>query len=129
VIAVDTSALVAIVLGEPDAESLLSALQREDAITSAATLVEAEIVVTARQGPDAARDLQLLIDSSIDVIAFDTAHARAAASAWSRFGKGRHSASLNFGDCLAYAVASVGGVPLLFKGDDFTRTDVQVAAH
>lgn len=128
-IAVDTSALVAIVLGEPDAESLLSVLQREDAIASAATLVEAEIVVTARQGPDAARDLQLLIDSSIDIIAFDTAHARAAVSAWSRFGKGRHSASLNFGDCLAYAVASVGGVPLLFKGDDFTRTDVQAAAH
>ena len=127
-IAVDTSALVAIVLGEPEAEALLDALQQSPVFVSAATLVEAAVVVEARQGPDAARDLDLLVEGAIDrVVAFDAAHARSAVDAWRRFGKGRHPAALNFGDCLSYATAHVAGAPLLFKGDDFSRTDVSAA--
>lgn len=124
-IAVDTSALVAIVLGEPDAEQHATALQESPARLSAVSAVEAAIVVRARQGPDAARDLQLLIEGAVDeVISVDEHHASAAISAWNRFGKGRHPAGLNFGDTFAYALAAVDGIPLLFKGDDFRQTDI-----
>ena len=124
-IAVDTSALVAVVLGENDAERMLHALTDEVAHLSAVSLVEARIVVESRQGPDAARDLDLLVDSTIDeIVAVDTAHATTACTAWRRFGKGRHPAGLNFGDCFAYAVAALEGVPLLFKGADFDQTDI-----
>lgn len=125
-IAVDTSALVAVVLGEPDAEQFLDALQHDATRLSAVSAAEAQIVVESRQGPDAARDLQLLTDAVIDEIAVvDAAHATAATAAWRRFGKGRHPAGLNFGDCFAYAVASLDELPLLFKGDDFTQTDLR----
>lgn len=126
-IAVDTSAVVAIVLGEVDAEALLTVIEAEHTIMSAATLTEAGIVVEARQGPDASRDLQTLVDSAIEVVSFDRDHARAAHAAWIRFGKGRHPASLNLGDCFSYATASLAGVPLLFKGSDFTQTDIESA--
>lgn len=129
-IAVDTSALVAIVLGEPEAESVLQAMQRQPAILGAPTVVEASIVVEARQGPDATRDLDLLVAGAInDVVPFDSAHAATAREAWRRFGKGRHPAGLNFGDCLAYASARVPDVPLLFKGDDFTKTDIPAVSY
>ena len=129
-IAVDTSALVAIVFGEPDAEALLDALLQSSAVMSAPTLVEAAVVVEARQGPDAARDLELLVEAAIDrIVAFDAAHARSAVDAWRRFGKGRHPAALNFGDCLSYATAHLAGTPLLFKGDDFSRTDVSAVRY
>jgi ribonuclease VapC len=125
VIAVDTSALVAVVLGESDAERYLAELRRRPASLSAVSLVEAAIVVEARQGADAARDLQLLVDATIDaVVPVDDDHATTAVSAWRRFGRGRHPAGLNLGDCFAYAVARLGGVPLLYKGDDFSATDV-----
>ena len=124
-IAVDTSALVAVVLGEPDAERFLSALQDGGARVSAVSLVEAQIVVEARQGPDAARDLELLVEATIDdVVAVDGVHAAAAVGAWRRFGRGRHPAGLNFGDCFAYALAQLEELPLLFKGNDFAQTDV-----
>ncbi len=125
-IAVDTSALVAVVLGEIDAEQHLEALQHNATRLSVVSWVEAQIVVESRQGPDASRDLQLLADAVIDEIAVvDEVHAAAAVAAWRRFGKGRHPAGLNFGDCFAYAVASLDGLPLLFKGDDFAQTDLR----
>lgn len=125
-IAVDTSALVAVVLGEADAEQFLEALQSNDTRLSVVSSVEAQVVVESRQGPDAARDLRLLTDAVIDEIAVvDEAHAAAATAAWRRFGKGRHPAALNFGDCFAYAVASLDGLPLLYKGDDFAQTDLR----
>jgi ribonuclease VapC len=128
VIAVDTSALVAVVLGEPDAERLLAALQNDQTRLSSVSLAEAGIVVEARQGPDAARDLRLLVDGTIDtLVAVDADHADAAVQAWRRFGKGRHPAALNFGDCFAYAVARLAAVPLLFTGDDFAQTDLTSA--
>ncbi|MCO5310172.1 MAG: type II toxin-antitoxin system VapC family toxin [Austwickia sp.] len=127
-IAVDSSALVAIVLGEPDAEPLLQVLLREEAIVSAASVVEAAIVVEARQGADATRDLHLLLEAVARVVPFDAEHAHAALGAWRRFGKGRHPAGLNFGDCLAYATAQLADVALLFTGDDFPQTDVRAVA-
>lgn len=125
-IAVDTSALVAVVLGEEDAERHLAELQRNVTHLSSVSLVEASIVVHARQGPDAERDLGHLVEATIDeVVPVDLDQARAAISAWRRFGKSRHPASLNFGDCFAYAVARMSDLPLLYKGDDFSQTDVR----
>jgi ribonuclease VapC len=128
VIAADTSALVAVVLGEPEAERFLTRLREEAVALSAVSLTEALIVCEARQGPDAGRDLELLVSGVIDRVApVDDAHARAAAGAWRRFGKGRHPAGLNFGDCFAYATASLANLPLLFKGSDFSQTDLRAA--
>lgn len=129
-IVVDTSVLVAVVLGEIDAERLLAVMQQQECSVSTGSLVEARIVVEARQGLDAARDLELLVSSAIDeIVPFDETHAIAAVDAWRRYGKGRHPASLNFGDCLAYATAKVAGAPLLFKGDDFTQTDLTTVTY
>lgn len=126
-IAVDTSSLVAVVLGEPDAERHLERLRRDAALLSSVSLVEATIVVEARQGADAVRDLELLVDATAEIVAVDEAHARVAVAAWGRFGKGRHPAGLNFGDCFSYAVAHLAGIPLLYKGDDFAQTDLAAA--
>lgn len=127
-IAVDTSAVVAVVLGEPDAERYLAALQATETKMSLVSMVEAAIVVESRQGADAARDLRLLVDGAIDdLVPVDASCSEAAIAAWRRFGKGRHPAALNFGDCFAYAVAQLEGLPLLFKGDDFSQTDLRVA--
>ena len=126
-IAVDTSSLVAVVLGESDAERHLERLELSPALLSSVSLVEATIVVDARQGADAVRDLELLVDTTVEIVGVDVDHARAAAAAWRRFGKGRHPAALNFGDCFSYAVARLAGVPLLYKGADFSQTDVPSA--
>lgn len=127
-VAIDTSALVAVVFGEPDAESLVATMARHagDLVISAATVVEASIVVEARQGPQAAADLTLLLHSlGVTVVALDDAQAATAVGAWRRFGKGRHPAGLNLGDCYSYALARTLGAALLFKGDDFTQTDIR----
>jgi ribonuclease VapC len=127
-IAADTSAPMAVVLGEPDAERFLAALESDAVAVSAVSLSEAAIVAEARQGPDAGGDLELLVSGVVDRIAtVDEAHARAAAGAWRRFGRGRHPAGLNFGDCFAYATASLSNLPLLYKGDEFTQTDLRAA--
>jgi ribonuclease VapC len=127
-IAVDTSALVAVVLGEEDAERYLDALQRDPASLSAVSFAEAAIVVEARQGPDATRDLELLVEATIDeIVPADADQALAAVAGWRRFGRGRHPAALNFGDCFSYALARLGDLPLLYKGDDFAQTDIAAA--
>lgn len=127
-IAVDTSALVAVVLGEPDAEPCLRALLADEVAVSAVSVAEATIVVEARQGADAARDLRLLLDETVDrVVAVDEDHVLVAVAGWRRYGKGRHAAALNFGDCFSYALAKLIGAPLLFTGEDFSQTDVAVA--
>ena len=95
---------------------------------SAATHVEASIVVTARQGSEADDDLTKLLSLlEIDVTPVDRDQARAAIAAWRRFGKGHHPAALNFGDCFSYALAKTSGTALLFKGDEFMQTDVASA--
>lgn len=129
-IAVDTSALCAVVLGESDAETFLRVLQDNagQVVVGAPTVVESEVVVTARQGPDAARDLHLLLEGVRATVApFTEHHARVAVAAWSRFGKGRHPAALNLGDCVSYAVARHHGCALLFKGQDFAQSDLRSA--
>ena len=126
-IAVDTSALVAVVLGENDAERYLERLRNGPARLSSVSLVEATIVVEARQGADAVRDLEFLVDATVDLVVADVEQARVAIAAWRRFGKGRHPAGLNFGDCFSYAVAHLSGLPLLYKGNDFSQTDIAAA--
>lgn len=123
---VDTSALVAIILGEVDAERFALVLKGAVPIAvSVVSVVEATIVVEARSGPDATRDLVLLLDS-IDAVRVDVDREQMdlAVGAWRRFGKGRHPAALNFGDCFSYALAAARAEPLLFKGRDFSQTDV-----
>ena len=123
---VDTSAIVAVVLGEPDAERYVEMLSGPAVrVLSAANAVEAGIVVESRQGAEAARDLALVLEAAqITTEPVDAEQVRVAVDAWRRFGKGRHPAGLNLGDCFAYALARVRGEALLFKGDDFPQTDV-----
>ena len=126
----DSSALVAIALREPAWDRLLAAIAVEPrgVAIGAPTLVETTIVLSARLAHDARGLLgRLLLEGDVAVIPFTDAHFGTAADAWLRFGRGRHPASLNFGDCLAYATASLADQPLLFTGDDFTRTDIVAA--
>ena len=89
------------------------------------TLLEAELVLTTRLGQDARPLLFAFVRRlETDVVAFNEEHLDAAIAAFLRFGRGRHSAGLNFGDCMSYAVAAVAGMPLLFTGEDFTQTDI-----
>lgn len=127
---VDTSVLVAIVLGESDAERYLAALlaARDGIRLSAVTAVEAAIVIESRQGSDATRDLELLLSQLRATVAVcDEDQVAAALNGWRRFGKGRHPAALNLGDCFSYALARTVNEELLFKGDDFPQTDVRCA--
>lgn len=123
---VDTSALLAVILGEADAETYLKAMTGAPMLAvSAVSLTEALIVAEARQGPEAAADLgALLAELEAEVVTVDEGQAEAAASAWRRFGKGRHPAGLNLGDTFSYALAGIRSEPLLFKGRDFAATDV-----
>jgi ribonuclease VapC len=127
---VDTSALLAILLGEPEAENVAAAIERNTPrLLSAASLLEASIVIEARKGEAGGRELDLLLyRSEIEVVAVDRDQAEAARTAWRRFGKGRHAAALNYGDCFAYALAKTRRLPLLFRGEDFARTDVAVVS-
>ncbi|WP_288456023.1 type II toxin-antitoxin system VapC family toxin [uncultured Sphingomonas sp.] len=127
-IAIDTSALLAILKGEADAPAIAAAIERAgQIIIGAPTCVEARMVA-AGQRPSV-RDLldELLIDIGAETIDFTARHLEAATQAFERFGKGRHPAALNFGDCMAYAVARVAECPLLYKGQDFARTDIRSA--
>ncbi len=122
---VDTSAVMALLLQEPDAEAI-DALLRSSASTvmSAANHVELMIVVEARTGPAGVLIAEeALLRLGIEIVAVTSAIARQAIAGWRRFGKGRHGAALNFGDCFSYGLAIERGDPLLFVGDDFSRTD------
>jgi ribonuclease VapC len=125
-VVVDTSALLAIVVGEPDMEEVAEALAHaRDPVMSSASLVEASIVLLARVGPRGVDHLDALIEAAgIRVVAVDDVQARAAREAFGRFGRGRHPAALNYGDCFPYALAATHGRPLLYVGQDFARTDV-----
>jgi ribonuclease VapC len=125
----DSSAVVAVMLREPGWEAIASKLAADPApAVSAPTLVEVGIVLTAKlrrdAGPLVARFLQ---EAGLDVIPFSPDHWRVAVEAYARYGKGRHAAALNFGDCLVYAVTKLAGQPLLCVGADFAKTDLPVA--
>lgn len=128
---IDSSALVAIMTGEPEAERMTRSIARsETRLVSAGNALEAGIVIEARLGEVGGRDLDLYLHKlGIEVVTFTPRQANLARKAYRQFGKGRHPAGLNFGDCIAYALARDTGEPLLFKGDDFTRTDVVAAAY
>jgi ribonuclease VapC len=128
-IVVDTSALVAILEGEPDADDLAALLFADDeSRIASATYLEACIVRGGRAGRAGLGDLDGLLDGfSITIVDTSAHQARLAREAFLRFGKGLHPAALNFGDCFAYALAKELDAPLLFKGDDFARTDIRPA--
>jgi ribonuclease VapC len=126
---VDSSALMAIFLEEPDASLYISAITNDARrFISAVTLVESSIVAMARRQPDPIAALDTLIATlRLEIVSFDREQALLARDSYRRFGKGRHSAGLNLGDCFSYALAKHLGEPLLFKGEDFSKTDVAVA--
>lgn len=126
---IDTSALLAVLFGEPERDEFIALLaSADDAVISAGTLLEASIVMQARTADDGVADLdELLAVAAVRCVAVDETQAHLARAAFARYGKGRAPAGLNFGDCSAYALAIAAGRPLLFKGDDFGQTDVRPA--
>ena len=122
----DTAALLALLLDEPEAEAYRAALEDDETrLVSAATLLETSIVIEVRKGEAGGRELDLLIHKAeIGVVPVDAEQVAEARRAYRRFGRGRHAAGLNLGDVFAYALARTSGEPLLFKGDDFSKTDV-----
>ncbi|MCP9888020.1 type II toxin-antitoxin system VapC family toxin [Cyanobium sp. ATX 6A2] len=126
---IDSSAVLAILQNEPERRAFNEAIAAaETRLLSAASLVELSIVLEARFGPDGQGDLDLFLSTAqIEIVALDRDQAELARSAFSRYGKGRHRAGLNFGDCFSYALAQWAGAPLLFKGDDFIHTDLEPA--
>lgn len=127
-IVVDTSAIVALLFGEPGGEDVEAKLSPPPVAMSAATRVELGIVIEAKTGPAGTQLLEELLDRvGVQVVPVDAALAAGALACWRRYGRDRHPAGLNFGDTFAYALAQHLGRPLLFVGDDFSRTDVVVA--
>lgn len=124
-VVLDTSALVAILFHEPEGDAFIAALADAEDLISSATLVEASIVMHAKAGSGGVSDLDaLLAAAAVRQVAVDSVQARIARDAYMRFGKGHAPAGLNFGDCFSYALARATDRPLLFKGADFSRTDV-----
>lgn len=125
---IDSSALVAILFGEPEAGGFVDAIaEAEPRLMSAANLLEAAIVVDNQIGPEAGRQLDRFVEQArIEIAPVTERHARIARQAYLDYGRGNHPAKLNFGDCLAYALAKATGETLLFKGDDFEQTDIRV---
>lgn len=126
---VDSSAVIAVLLREPGFEPLREALKAtEYAGIGAPTMVESALVLSARLGPPGKTLLARFVqEAEIEVLGFTDDHWRVAADAFLRYGKGRHPAGLNFGDCMTYATAKVAGAPLLCRGDDFPATDLVLA--
>jgi ribonuclease VapC len=127
----DSSAVLAILFDEPERHAFTSAIESDPRrLMSSANLLESALIVESRRGEPAGRELDLLLHrADVQFIPVDTEQVGLARSAWRRFGKGRHSAGLNFGDCFAYALAAASDEPLLFKGNDFAHTDVASALH
>jgi ribonuclease VapC len=125
-IAVDTSALMAIVLDEPQAEACMAALEAEDDILISAGTVAEALIVAARRNVGAEM-AELIAGLGFEIVTVTLASARRLADAYAHWGKGIHPAALNFGDCFAYEVAKEHGCPLLYVGKDFSRTGIRPA--
>jgi ribonuclease VapC len=125
---IDTSALVAIFLAEPERKQFLDLiLESEKRLVSAATVLETGIVLEAKRGEAAGREFDLfVVRAQLEIVSVDAEQVDVARSAWRKFGKGRHAAGLNFGDCFAYALAVSNAHKLLAKGQDFSFTDVEL---
>jgi ribonuclease VapC len=128
---VDSSALLAMLLKEPERLRLGDAIAiAETKLISAATLLETAMVIEGRHGDQGGAALDHMVSElRLQAIPFTPGQVDIAREAFRRFGKGRHPAGLNFGDCMAYALAKERSEPLLFKGDDFSKTDIEVAAY
>ncbi|MHC1742922.1 MAG: type II toxin-antitoxin system VapC family toxin [Syntrophobacteraceae bacterium] len=126
---IDTSALIAILLGEPEAEAFALAVARDPKrLISSFTALETGIVIEAKKGEAGARELDILLHHArIAIVPMTAEHSEIARIAWRRYGKGRHPAGLNIGDCCSYALAKSADEPLLFKGNDFSQTDIKSA--
>jgi ribonuclease VapC len=126
----DTSAVLAVLFDEPERRAFTLCIERDPRrLMSAANVLESALVAEARRGEPAGRELDLLLHrADILLVPVDADQVELARSAWRRFGKGRHPAGLNFGDCFAYALAAASGEPLLCKGEDFPRTDIAAVA-
>jgi len=125
----DTSSIFAILCNEPECALYIDLIAQDSKrLLSAGTALELMIVIEARKGELGGRELDLFLHrAKVDIVSFDSEQAELAREAWRRYGKGRHPAQLNFGDCFAYALSKISGEPLLFKGDDFTQTDIIAA--
>ena len=125
----DTSALLAVLLDEPDADHFERTIGVAPVCRmSVANYLEAIMVIEGRLGDAGGREIDnYLEEAGVDLVSVTPEQAQAARMAWRRYGKGNHPAGLNFGDCFAYALAEVSGEPLLFKGEDFALTDVEQA--
>jgi ribonuclease VapC len=123
---IDSSAALAILLGEAENELFAAAIDAGTTrLMSAVSVFETSIVVEARKGPAAGRELDLFLHRGrVDIVPFNAHQLELARNACRRYGEGYHRAALDFGDCCAYALAAASGEPLLFKGDDFTHTDI-----
>ena len=128
-IVVDSSALLALCFEEVEYATFKEAILEADSpVIGAPNFIETFMVIEARAGDSGTRQLDRIVGSlGLAVAAFDASHVAAARDAFRRYGKGRHRAALNFGDCCAYALAKTLGVPLLFKGNDFAQTDIKRA--
>ena len=129
--AIDSSALLAVLLGAPEAERLAAAIAADPTrLASAFSALEAGIVVEARKGDAGGRELDLLLHrAGIELVPLTASQHEIARHAWRRFGKGRDPAGLNIGDCCSYALAKSSAEPLLFTGSDFARTDLPAAPY
>jgi ribonuclease VapC len=125
---IDTSALIAIFLGEPERKRFLELIvEAPRRLISAANALETGIVLEARRGEAAGREFDLfLVRANLEVVPVDSEQVEIARSAWRKYGKGRHPAGLNFGDCFAYALAKSSDELLLAKGEDFSLTDIEI---
>lgn len=123
---IDTSAILAILLEEAEADQFIDRIADDPVrLVSAANVFEASMVIEARHGAEAGKELDMfLLQIDADIVPVDAQLADVARNAWRRYGKGRHPAALNFGDCFSYALAITRREPLLFKGNDFSQTDV-----
>ena len=124
---IDTSAILAILQNEPEQDAFIEAIESADIrLVSAASFFEASIVILTRYGMDGILDLDLfLAKAGIEISSVDSDQANIARRAFREFGRGRHPAELNFGDCFSYALAKSLDLPLLFKGNDFSKTDIR----
>ena len=128
-VAVDSSAIVAIILSEPEADAFQELLAINEPVTSGHVLVEVLMVLTGRAIAGAKHAIDVVIEQTgMQVSPFDARMAAIAQQAFLDFGKGRHPARLNFGDCMSYALAKSLKIPLLWKGNDFDLTDIERAA-
>ena len=124
---IDTSALVAILQNEPERTTFIAAIDSVDKRTlSAVSFVETAMVIESRYGSKGILELDMLVDkAAINIRSVDLSQAKIARNAFHNFGKGRHPASLNFGDCFTYSLARMLNEPLLFKGEEFSKTDIR----